>query len=82
MSEDDEVREAFAEHVAHGPTHVVMVHFYMGDGDDRHEVFSTLAQAEAWANDMHAQYGDGAAIFAPRIIDCPEYGNIPAEQLQ
>jgi hypothetical protein len=76
---DEETDKFFADHVAHGSTHVVVAHVMLEDGAERHGVFSSLEKAEAWADEIDE---DGDVVFVPYIIDHPEYGNIPAEELQ
>lgn len=71
--DDDEVQRHFAAHAAHGPKHVVFA-IVMGEGDEVEEtaIFSTLALAREWVNSKPEEC---SAIFVPKIIDMPEYGN-------
>jgi hypothetical protein len=66
----------YADHVAGGPTHIVMAIAAHKNGHDHLAVFSSLEKAEAWADSLEDDEYYGVT-FAPGIIDVPEYGNVP-----
>ena len=71
-----EVDEFYAEHEAGGPTHVVMaIGVCKGSDGFRNGIFSTIAKARAWANTLSDDEYEHV-VFAPYIVDVPEYGNV------
>ena len=66
-----DINAFYAAHIANGPNHVVLVTIFFGANEDTH-IFSSLEKAQTWA-DKQA----GTALFSTRVIDVPEYGNVP-----
>lgn len=69
--------EYYADHVANGPAYVVMA-MAIG-GDNRVHVFSSLEKAETWGDSLGDDY---TLIYSTRVIDVPEFGNVPKESRQ
>lgn len=76
---DDEILDFYEKHCAE-PGGVVLAHFYHDDGSCESGVFSTLVLANRWAEAI-SEKSEGSVIFAPHVIDVPEYGNIPDKEL-
>lgn len=73
----DDVDQFYADHVARGPNHVVLVTVILPDGTiGRVEVFSTLAKAQEWSDTLPDDTYSHC-VHSPHIIDVPEYGNVP-----
>ena len=78
----DETEAFYARHAEGGPNHVVLAMALRADGNGfRCEVFSTLPLAHAWS-DALSDTEFISTVFAPHIIDVPEYGNVPKEKRQ
>jgi hypothetical protein len=71
----------WAEHAAGGPGNVVAAYARRNDGGETLGIFSTIALAEAWAESLDEEEYAGV-VFAPYVIDVPEYGNVPKEERQ
>ncbi len=71
MSEDDKF---FEKHLRGGG--LVLVEIYWDDGCST-AVFSSLQKAREWTKSV----GDyRSALFAPIVVDVPEYGNVPGAE--
>lgn len=80
MSDDTEA--FFAKHAAGGPSHIVLaMAMRANDGGFRCQAFSSLALALAWSASLSEQEFTGT-VFAPHVIDVPEYGNVPKGERQ
>jgi DNA replication protein DnaC len=78
VTDDPEVTAFFAKHCA-TPGAVIIVQIIGERGEqERMGVFSSLAQAQEWADTFDADDAT-AALFAPYIINEPDFGNIPTE---
>lgn len=71
----------YAEHAAGGPGNVVAVHAMRRDGRERLGVFSTFEKARAWSDSL-SEREYSSVVFAPYVIDVPEYGNVPKGERQ
>lgn len=75
---DPETRAFYDRHCS-TPGGVVLAHIYDSDGDEMETgVFSSLAKAHEWVG---TRVDATAAVFSPYVIDAPEYGNVPDENL-
>lgn len=65
----------FEKHEAGGPTHVVVAKAVGRHGNDCEGIFSSIANAQAWADTLDDENFHGV-VFVPYVIDVPEFGNI------
>lgn len=75
---DKDLLDFYEQHCAM-PGGVVIAFCYDGDGEAAETgVFSTLEKASEWVS---AHQIEGSVIFSPYVIDQPEFGNVPAKEL-
>ena len=78
MSESKVKEEMIEAHDAlDGGVYIVMV--FENGALNRHAVFSTMEKAKNW---MDSHPGNISCLCAPFVIDNPEYGNIPKNEMQ
>lgn len=77
----DSVDAFYQHHAAGGATHIVVAHAMRKDGAQDIGIFSTLALARAWSDGLDDERYHGC-VFAPYVIDVPEFGNVPKEAQQ
>lgn len=73
MTENTDVEEFYQEHCGKGGLVLVEIIEKYGDGANRLELFSSLQKAHDWADTLDVE-GDYSALFSPRFVDFPEYG--------
>ncbi len=71
----DDVEDYYRKHCAM-PGGVILVIMAMEDGSEQTEVFTSIEKARAWADDFGDVNNTACAVFSPRVIDMPEFGNI------
>lgn len=77
----DDIDTFYAKHAAGGPSHVVACIAMRKDDNSEFSVFSTIANARAWADSLSDDDYHGC-VFVPYVVDCPEFGNVPKEARQ
>lgn len=78
---DQSVSDFYEQHAAGGPDCVVVAHVYFDDGE-RIGIFRSLDRAHAWADNFEHDETCRGAVFAPYVIDIPDFGNVPREMQQ
>lgn len=74
-----EVDTFFASHCAHHAGVVIVQMIDRETGEEiRSAVFSSLPKAKHWVQGRDMEHE--AAVFAPYVIDEPDYGNVPTDQ--
>ena len=77
----DSAETFYAQHAAGGPTNVVVAYAIRKDEGQDIGIFSTLQKAREWSDALSDDRYHGC-VFAPYIIDVPEFGNVPKEAQQ
>lgn len=76
-----DAERSFDDHVAGGPTNIIVATAICNDGDFI-GIFSTYAGAQKWADSWEDDEECKGIVFAPYVIDVPEYGNVPKAEQQ
>lgn len=77
----DDCEKFYAEHAAGGGLVVVTASRKDGALDPKIGIFSALDKAQAWADGL-SDRDYFPRVIAPYVVDAPEYGNVPDEDLQ
>jgi hypothetical protein len=78
---DQDVKQFYEDHAAGGAGNVVVAHVQFDEGE-RIGIFSSIENAQVWADTFEDNGACNGVVFVPYVVDVPEYGNVPARGQQ
>lgn len=79
---DEEAKNFYAEHEAGGPDNVVVATLMFDDGSERTGIFHSVEKAQQWVTEFDDEPTCIGSVFAPYVVDVPEFGNVTRENQQ